>query len=146
MVVALAAMAATALVQAMVTDGWEGIRRRVARLFGRGKPDVAIERRLDATKDQLTAAQPGELQEVQGRLARQWETRFADFLADYPNAAGELGELVKEMQASTATASDHAFAARDVDMQADNGGVNVNAGSFKGSINTGPTRPGPASS
>ena len=44
MVVALAAMAAAALVQAMVTDGWEGVRHKVARLFGRGQPDVAIER------------------------------------------------------------------------------------------------------
>ena len=42
-------MAAAALVQAMVTDGWEGVRHKVARLFGRGQPDVAIERRLDET-------------------------------------------------------------------------------------------------
>ena len=51
MVVALAAMAAAALVQAMVTDGWEGVRHKVARMFGRGQPDVAVERRLDATRD-----------------------------------------------------------------------------------------------
>ena len=39
MVVAeLAVMAANTLVQAMVTDGWEGVRRKVARLFGRGQP------------------------------------------------------------------------------------------------------------
>src|SRR5215472_1511202 len=42
---ALVAMAGAALVQAIVTDGWEGVRHRVARLFGRGKPDPAIERR-----------------------------------------------------------------------------------------------------
>jgi len=62
MVVALAAMTAAALVQAMVTDGWEGVRHKVARLFGRGQPDVAIERRLDATRDQLTAATAGDLE------------------------------------------------------------------------------------
>jgi hypothetical protein len=61
MVVALAAMAAAALVQAMVRDGWEGVRHKVARLFGRGQPDAAIERRLDETWDQLTAATPGDL-------------------------------------------------------------------------------------
>ena len=43
---ALAAVAAAALVQIMVTDGWEGVRHKVARLFGRGEPDAAIERRL----------------------------------------------------------------------------------------------------
>ena len=61
MVVALAAMAAAALVQAMVTDGWEGVRHKVARLFGRGQPDAAIERRLDTTRDQLTTATSGDL-------------------------------------------------------------------------------------
>ena len=44
MVLALAGMAAAALVQAMVTDGWEGVRHKVARLFGRGQPDVAMKR------------------------------------------------------------------------------------------------------
>ena len=78
MVVALAAMAAAALVQAMVTDGWEGVRHKVARLFGRGQPDAAIERRLDSSRDQLTAATPSELETVQATLAAQWETRFAD--------------------------------------------------------------------
>ena len=98
MVVALAAMAAAALVQAMVTDGWEGVRHKVARLFGRGQPDVAIERRLDATRDQLTAASPGELETVQAALAAQWETRFADLLADHPDAEAELAALVKEIR------------------------------------------------
>jgi hypothetical protein len=95
MVVALAAMAAAPLVQAMVTDGWEGVRRRVARLFGRGQPDVAIERRLNATRDQLSAAMPGDLETVQAALAAQWETRFADLLADHPDAEAELAALVR---------------------------------------------------
>jgi hypothetical protein len=77
-------MAAAALVQAMVTDGWEGVRHKVARLFGRGQPDVVIERRLDTTRDQLAAATAGDLETVQAALAGQWETRFADLLADHP--------------------------------------------------------------
>ena len=71
MVIALAAMAAAALVQAIVTDGWEGVRHKVARLFGRGQSDAAIERRLDATREQLTAATPGDLATVQAALAAQ---------------------------------------------------------------------------
>jgi hypothetical protein len=144
MVFALAAAAASALVQAMVTDGWEGFRNKVAQLFGRGRSDVAIERRLDASTDQLKAARSGALGHVQAELAGQWETRFADFLADHPDAVGELEDLTRQMQASIAVATDHSFAARDVLMNADHGAVT--AGVIHGDVSTGPTRPGPASS
>ena len=144
MVVALAAMAAAALVQAMVTDGWEGVRHRVARLFGRGQPDVAIERRLDATRDQVTAAAPGDLEKVQAALAAQWETRFADLLADHPDAHAELTALVKDLK-PTVTAADHSVAAGgNVTAAAKSGGVAANV--LHGDVHTGPTRPGPASS
>ena len=144
MVIALAATAAAALVQAMVTDGWDGVRHKIARLFGRGQPDSSTERRLQDSWAQLTSAQPSELAQVQAQLTSQWETRLADLLADHPDAAGELEDLVQQIQVSTATASDHAFAARDVRMQADRGGVT--AGVIHGPVSTGPTRPGPVSS
>jgi hypothetical protein len=144
MVVALAAMAAAALVQAMVNDGWEGVRHKVARLFGRGQPNAVIERRLDATRDQLTAAPPGDLAAVQAALAAQWETRFADLLADHPGAAAELAALVREIK-PTVTATDHAVAAgRDVTATAQGGGVAANV--LHGDVHQGPTRPGQVSS
>ena len=144
MVVALAAMAAAALVQAMVTDGWEGVRHEVARMFGRGQPDVAVERRLDATRDELAAASPGELETVQAALAAQWETRFADLLADHPDAGAELAALVKEIR-PTVTASDHGVAAGgNVTATAEGGGVAANV--IHGDVHAGPTRPGQVSS
>jgi len=144
MVVALAAMAAAALVQAMVTDGWEGVRHKVARLFGRGQPDVAIERRLDATRDQLTGATPGDVETVQAALATQWETRFADLLADHPDAGPELAALVKEIKPAV-SAADHAVAAGgNVTATAQGGGVAANV--LHGDVHQGPTRPGPESS
>jgi hypothetical protein len=140
--VALAAMAAAALVQAMVTDGWEGVRHKVARLFGRGQPDVAIERRLDATRDQLTAVAPGEVETVQAALAAQWETRFADLLADHPDAEAELAALVKDIK-PTVTATDHSVAAAgNVTATAQGGGVAANV--IHGDVHQGPTRPGQA--
>src|SRR5689334_19401646 len=99
-VTVLGALAGNALVQAMVTDGWQGVRHNVARLFGRGQPDGQIERRLDATWEQLTAAAPGELERVQAVLAGQWETRFADLLADHPDAEADLADLVAELRAA----------------------------------------------
>lgn len=144
MVVALAATAAAALVQAMVTDGWEEVRHKVARLFGRGQHDVTIERRLDATRGQLTATSPGELETAQAALAAQWETRFADLLADHPDAGAELAALIKDIR-PTVTASDHAVAAgENVTATAQGGGVAANV--IHGDVHAGPTKPGQASS
>jgi hypothetical protein len=144
MVVALAAMAAAALVQAMVTDGWEGVGHKVARLFGRGQADAMIERRLDATRDQLAAATPGDLETLQAALAAQWETRFADLLADHPDAEAELAALVKEIKPDV-TATDHSVAAGgNVTPTATSGGVAANV--IHGDVHPGPTRPGPESS
>jgi hypothetical protein len=39
-VAALASTGSAALVTAMVTDGWEDLRARFARLFGRAKPEA----------------------------------------------------------------------------------------------------------
>jgi hypothetical protein len=121
----LVTLAGNALVQAMVTDGWEGVRHKVARLFGRGKPDPAIEKRLDATRDQLTAAPPGQLDAVQSNLAQQWQTRFIDLLADHPDAQADLEALVDQLRASVpVTAADHSVAAgRDVNVTASDGSV-----------------------
>ena len=144
MVVALAAMAAAALVQAVVTGGWEGVRHKVARLFGRGQPDAAIERRLDTTRDQLSTATPGDLETVQAALAAQWETRFADLLADHPDAEAELAALVKDIRPNV-TARNHSVAAGgNVTATAKNGGVAASV--IHGDIHAGPTRPGPESS
>jgi hypothetical protein len=137
-------MAATTLVQAMVTDGWEGVRHKVAQLFGRGQQDAAIERRLDATREQLTAATPGDLATMRAALAAQWETRFADLLADHPDAEQELAALVNDIKPDV-TAADHSVAAGgDVTATAKSGGVAANV--LHGDVHTGPTRPGPESS
>jgi hypothetical protein len=124
-VAALGALAGGALVQAMVTDGWQGVRQSVARLFGRGDADSRIERRLNATREQLTAAAAGELNQVQAALAGQWETRFADLLADYPDAEADLADLVAELRAAAPVAvGDHSVTAgRDVRISADGGSV-----------------------
>lgn len=145
MVVALAAMAGAALVQAMITDGWEGVRHRVARLFGRGQADPVIERRLDATRDQLSGAAPGDLEKVRASLAGQWETRFSDLLADHPDARPELVALVEDLRViAPVTAADHAVAAgRDVNVTAEGG--SVAAAVIHGNVAPpGPTVPGPA--
>lgn len=139
---AFAALAGNALVQAMVTDGWEGVRNKVARLFGRGEADPKIERRLDAAREQLAAAPPGELKQVQTTLASQWQTRFDDLLADHPDAQADLAALVDELNVVMSAAGHSVAAAGDVNVAADHGGVA--AGVIHGDVRTGPTRPGTA--
>jgi hypothetical protein len=101
---ALAALTGDTLVTVAVTDAFETVREKIARIFGRGKRDAAIERRLDATRRQLTAAVPGETERLRANLAGQWQTRFADLLADHPEAAAELRTLLAELQACDAKA------------------------------------------
>jgi len=101
----LAAKAGTVLVQAMAADDWEKVRPKVARLFGRGEPDPVAARRLDATRQQLDAASPGELEQAQAKLAAQWQTRFGDLLADHPDAGTELARLVDELTGSSGAAA-----------------------------------------
>ena len=139
---ALVAVAGNALVQAMVTDGWEGVRQKVARVFGRGQTDARIERRLDAARDQITAAVPADLAKVQALLVTQWETRFADLLADYPDAESELITLVDEIRASLpVTAADHSVAAgRDVLVRAED--ASVAAAVIHGNVNLPSPLPG----
>jgi hypothetical protein len=95
---ALAALAANTIVTTAVTDAFEGLRAKVARIFGRDKPDATIQRRLDATRQQLAAAARGGLEGMQATQSRQWETRFTGLLADHPEAARELQALLAEFR------------------------------------------------
>ena len=97
MVIDLVPPTANALVQAMLTGSWQGVRNKFAELFGRGQPDPVIERRLDATRDQLTAAPPSDLASVQAAMADEWRARLSDLLAHHPDAAGELAALFKQL-------------------------------------------------
>jgi hypothetical protein len=144
-VAALAALAGNTLVTAAVTDAWEDVRHKVARLFGRGKSDPKIEQKLDDTRRQLDAARPtGELERVQADLARDWAVRLKDLLADYPDAETELAALVEEIKPAIAAAADHSVAAgRDVNVSADHG--SVAGGVIDGDVTMqGPSSPGPA--
>ena len=127
-VAALVTLAGNTLVAATVTDAWEDVRRRVASLFGRGNPDPATERRLDATRSQLAVASSAEQEELQASLASQWATRLADLLDDHPDAEAELRTLVERIRVSLpaglVSGSDHSLAAaRDISVSADGGAI-----------------------
>ena len=141
----LAALAGNALVVAAVTDPGEELRRKIARLFGRGQAEPPVEPWVEETRQQLAATTPAELERAQAILADQWQTRFANLLSDYPDATGELDGLVREINATAPAAVDHSVAAaRDISAKADHGGVAAII--VHGNVTAGPTKPGPASS
>ena len=145
----LATLAGKTLVAAAITDAWETAWQRFARLFGRGKPDPATERRLEATRSQLAAAPPDSLEQAQADLAGRWALRLADLLDDDPAAEAELRELVEEIGAllpgSAVSAVGHSVAAgRDVNIRADRGSMAT--GVIHGNVTLpGPTGPGSGS-
>lgn len=146
----LVALAGNTIVTAAVTDTWETARHRFARLFGRGKPDPATERRLEATRSQLAATPGADLEQVRADLASRWALRLADLLEEDPDVEAELRAVVDEIRAtlpaSGVSAVGHSVAAGgDVNVRADHG--SVAAAAIHGNVALpNPTGPSPANS
>jgi hypothetical protein len=98
---ALAGAGGNALVSAMVTDGWEGVKGRFARLLGRGNPTATSEvaARLEDSRAVLAGRSGAELERVQAEQEIAWRTRLADLLESHPEAEDELRAVVAEVQA-----------------------------------------------
>lgn len=145
-VAALASLAGNTLVTAAVTDAWEDVRHKIAKIFGRGKTDPQIEEKFIATREALEAARsPGDVERARADLAASWTARVRVLLEDYPDASAELDALVKHIHASASVTSDHMVkAGRDVNITAGRRGIA--AGVIHGNVDMGPTRPDPVSS
>jgi hypothetical protein len=148
--VALAQFAGQTVAAAAITDTWEAVRGRFARLLGRGNPRKAevADRWLAQTREQLTAATPGTaLEQAREAATERWAGRFADLLDEDPGLEVELRVLVEEvaaqLPAGLVSAADRSVAAgRDVTITASGGGIA--AGVIHGNVAQGPTPPGPA--
>jgi hypothetical protein len=102
----LASMAGSALVSAMVTDGWEGVRARLVRVLGRG--DRAAEERAAAQLEQSRAAlavSGAAVEQVRAEQEIVWRTRLADLLERDPGAEQELRAVVSDLQALVTTSA-----------------------------------------
>jgi hypothetical protein len=147
---ALAQFAGQTVAATAITDVWEAVRGRFARLLGRGDPrktEVA-EQWLAQTRQQLTAAPGAELEQARGAQAERWAGRFADLLDEDPSLEAGLRALVEEvaaqLPAAAVSAADHSVAAgRDVTITASGGGTA--AGVIHGNVAPpNPPGPGPA--
>jgi hypothetical protein len=145
----LAQFAGQTVAAAAVTDVWESVRGRFARLLGRGdaRKSEVVEGWLAQTREQLGPAGPESAEQVRQATER-WAGRFADLLDEDPSAAGELRALVEEvaarLPAGAVSASGYSVAAgRDVRITASGGGTA--AGVIHGNVTPGnPTLPGSA--
>jgi hypothetical protein len=97
---ALATAAGSRLVTAMVEDGWQEAKARVARLLGRGDPDEESrqETRLERARAEVVGASGQEVDQVRERQSAAWRTRFEDLLEDAPETAPQLRELVEFLE------------------------------------------------
>jgi hypothetical protein len=104
---ALASTGGTALVTAMVTDSWEDIRARFARLIGRGHTAEmeSAEARLDQSHAALEGLTGPELERALTELAIVWRTRLSDLLEQDPSVEGEMRDLIAATQSQVLTAS-----------------------------------------
>ena len=97
--VALASTGGSALVTAMVTDGWGSVRARFAQMFGRGddRKSDATASRLEQSRSELVAASGMELDRVQQRQQIAWQTRLEDLLEEDPGVDEALRALLTEL-------------------------------------------------
>lgn len=148
--VALAQFAGQTVAAAALTDVWESVRARFARLFGGGDThrEQVAEGWLAQTRQQLAVAGPEAAEQVRRAAAERWTGRFSDLLDEDPSAEAELRALVEDvaalLSAGVVSASGYSVAAgRDVSITASGGGTA--AGVIHGNVVPGnPTGPGPA--
>ena len=148
---ALAQFAGQTVACAAITDVWEAVRGRFARLLGRGNA-----RKTQVAKQWLAQSRPAAQPRRRvlswsrsGRLRRErWADRFADLLDEDPDIEAELRALMEEvaaqLPATAPSAADHSVAAgRDVRITSSGGGIA--AGVIHGNVPPpDPTSPGPA--
>ncbi|MFJ4188025.1 hypothetical protein [Kitasatospora sp. NPDC089509] len=90
----IATRGATALAGLMVTSAWERVKPRVAAMFGRKAESVSEE--LDATRDELVAAQPGDTESAALSAQGEWEPKLRRLLAADPALVAELRSILDE--------------------------------------------------
>ncbi|MFI8928500.1 hypothetical protein ACIG3E_12585 [Streptomyces sp. NPDC053474] len=96
---ALAGAGATALVQAMVGDGWAAARGRVVAFLGRrrGADEDQVSGALDETRDDLLAARAAGDADAEADARAEWRNRMRRALRADPGAAAELRLLLDDL-------------------------------------------------
>jgi hypothetical protein len=96
---ALAATAGAAIVDAAATGSWTTAKARVAELFAAGDDHrfAVVERRLEDTRTRLDAVPTRELESLRRRQTQSWATRLEDLLDERPETAERLRQILAEL-------------------------------------------------
>ncbi|MCC3773480.1 hypothetical protein [Streptomyces sp. UNOB3_S3] len=89
----IAAMFASALMQAMVTEGWQSARNAVITLWRNRRPGEAplVQNELDAHQAQMhQASMYGDIARAEQAIGWHWQQRAQSLLSEQPDAANEL--------------------------------------------------------
>jgi len=116
-IAALASTAGTTVVTLMATDAWQRTREGIAALWQRVLPERVdtVTAELDATREDLAAAQSDGDEEVVHELQAEWQGRIRRLLVSRPEVAEELRLLLDELgggrdSATGTTITQHATA------------------------------------
>ncbi|MGW1835480.1 hypothetical protein [Streptomyces sp. NPDC002067] len=99
-IAALAGSAGTALVGALTTDAWHGVRDRFLALWRRARPEQepGVARDLDDTREELLAAPEGPGRDtVAEGSGTEWQSRLRRLLTAHPELAADLRALVTDL-------------------------------------------------
>ena len=89
----------------MVTDGWSEVKEKFARLLSRHRSGTeAMADELEGARAQLTTALAQGDEEGTGDVQSEWRSRLRRMLAEDPQAAPLLEQLLKELAPSVSPA------------------------------------------
>lgn len=98
----------------MVTDSWESIKSRVARMLGRGdaKQIEAAQERLDLSRAALDGLAGTELGQARTEQEIVWRTKLADLLEAHPEAARRSPARVEDRRIVPGPIREHSGSVR----------------------------------
>jgi hypothetical protein len=100
---ALATSGATTLAAAMATDAWQTARDGILRLFGRdSSSQAALRTRLDAHNESVSVSQDSTGQRE--RLVPAWQVDLELLLAQHPEAAQPMADLLQQVRGQLSAA------------------------------------------
>jgi len=106
---ALASTAATALVKALTTDGWEAVKSGTGALWRRVHAEQAetMETEIISTRAEILAAREAADTEIETSLVEEWQRRLMRLLREDPEIAEVLTHLVEDQWYPLLPPSDH---------------------------------------
>jgi hypothetical protein len=105
--VTLASSGAVTLMTLMVGDGWAQVKEGFATLLGRRGDKAAMATELEASREQLLAAQASSDVQAEADVQAEWRARLRRLLEQDPEAAPLLAELVERYSSAVGQASAH---------------------------------------